>query len=104
MSPAPSALQMVMPFQGLQQALVHRSDRIRRGCMSDSVVVGPVIEGRFVVTVRWTNRDGSPGAHRITIAALSVFIVNGPLGAKLKKSPCRHADSIIQEVHKTRGR
>lgn len=70
--------------------------------MSDSVVVGPVEGDRFVVTVRWTNRDKSDGVHRVLIAAASVFVVNGPMGVKLKRPPCRIADSIIQEVQKSR--
>lgn len=70
--------------------------------MSDSVAVGPIAGGRFIVTVRWTNRDKSEGVHQVTVAATSVFVANGPMGTKLKRPPCRIADSIIQAVQKYR--
>ena len=70
--------------------------------MASSVEFGPIRDGSFLVLVSWTNRDGSLGSHKKWYFAGNVFVVNGQFGLKLKRSVCRTADGLIQEVQKSR--
>lgn len=91
-------LQMQAPLQAFRRALVARTDRIRRGCMSDSVTIGEIERDRFVVTVRWRGPNGKQGAHRKNYVASALFAV-GPFGVKLRRPPCRLVDDLVREVH-----
>lgn len=66
--------------------------------MATSVVFGPIENSRFMVTVHWTNKDGSLGQHSREYHAGSVFFINGTLGVKLKRPICRTADELTREV------
>lgn len=74
-----------------------------RGCMASSVVVGPVKDGRFVVTASWSNKDGTTGSYAVELREGNVFVVNGLVGVKLRRPVCRLADEVIQAVMKARG-
>lgn len=94
-------LQLQAPLQAFRRALAVRVDRIRRGCMSDSVTVGDVSGDRFVVTINWRGPDGKQGVYRKNFVAQSLFVV-GPFGVKLRRPPCRLVDELVREVHKMR--
>ncbi len=74
-----------------------------RGCMASSVVVGPVKDGRFLITVTWSKKDGTTGSHDVEFRPGNVFVSNGLVGVKMRRPVCRFADEVIQQVIKVRG-
>lgn len=97
-------VQALAPFQAFRTELQQRTPKILRGCMASSASFSPIKNGRFLVMVSWTNKDGTEGSHKKEYSAGGIFITNGQLGVKLKRSVCRTAGELIQEVQKVRAR
>lgn len=94
-------LHLHAPLQAFKRGIAARVDRIRRGCMSDSVTIGEIDGDRFVVVVRWRGPDGKQGVYTKNFIAGNLFVV-GPFGARLRRPPCRLVDELIREVHRMR--
>lgn len=85
-------------LQALRIALNERLPRIRRGCCTQNVLVGPISASSFSVRVDWDT-----GSFTQVFFASEIFSYNGPKGTRLKKTACRYADDIINGVLKARG-